>query len=146
MVDGLIISNIPKTKEDIGSKNAQISHTSPQVQNMYDFLLYLTLPWVIWFFLYFKTSWKHGLVVHKGKKHKAIKQLDGNITLELEADDEDVPYQNIKSYWHIKVLGGSFLNYIDASKIIEEIPGDELHLFNIVPKSSTHKTALNSPV
>ena len=71
----------------------------------------------------FKSSWKNGLVVHKGKKHKAIEQLDGNITLELEADeeeDEDTPYQNTKSYWHKKVLGRSFQNYLDASKIIEE--------------------------
>ena len=59
----------------------------------------------------------------KEKKHKSIEQLDGNITLELEDDeeeDEDIPYQNTKSYWHKKVLGRSFQYYIDASKIIEE--------------------------
>ena len=65
----------------------------------------------------FRSSWKNGLTVHDGRKHKNIEQLDGII----EADEgEDEPYLNTESYWRQGLLGRSFQNYIDAIKILED--------------------------
>ena len=63
----------------------------------------------------FKSSWENGLTVHESRKHKRIEQLDGNIDT-----DEDVQYQNTKSYWDQGYLGRSFQSYIDAIEIVEE--------------------------
>ena len=56
-----------------------------------------------------------GLSVHESRKHKRIEQLDGNIDT-----DEDVQYQNTKSYWDQGYLGRSFQSYIDAIEIVKE--------------------------
>ena len=65
----------------------------------------------------FKSSWKNGLIVHMGRKHGNIEQLDGMVNLAEEAEDKT--YLNTELYWKRGVLGTSYQIYLDANDIIE---------------------------
>ena len=68
----------------------------------------------------FKSSWKNGLIVHIGRKHRKIEQLDGLDTSDIDEDLEDSPYLNTERYWKCGLLTTSYQSYIDANQLIDE--------------------------
>ena len=63
---------------------------------------------------------RNSLVIHMGRKHKSIPQLDG--TSELEEDERFI---STDRYWKTGVLGSCFQTYLDANEIIDESTLDE---------------------
>jgi len=66
----------------------------------------------------FKSSWKTGLEVHMGRKHKFPPQLDGENT--IGDDNMDERYEGSEHYWKTQYLGSAFQSFLDANSIIEE--------------------------
>ena len=74
-------------------------------------------------FCNFVSTWENGLVVHMGRIHKQIEQLDGMDT--SVGEEQDNYYLNMETYWRKKVIGRSFQSFLDANKLIEESSLDE---------------------
>ena len=66
----------------------------------------------------FTSTWKTGLEVHMGRKHKSIPQLDGEDFSDNSGEDES--YEGSKHYWKTRYLGQAYQSFMDAQKVIEE--------------------------
>ena len=69
-------------------------------------------------FCNFVSTWENGLMVHMGRIHKQIEQLDGMDT--SVGEEQDNYYLNTETYWRKEVIGRSFQSFLDANKLIEE--------------------------
>ena len=69
------------------------------------------------------------IIIHKGKKHKDIEQLDG-LDASIKEDFEDTQYSNTEKYWKTGCLGTSFQSFLDANEMIEESSLDDIEKEN----------------
>ena len=58
-------------------------------------------------------------MVHIGRKHPNIEQLDGMDNL-VDEEVVDKTYLNTECYWKRGILGTNYQLYIDANEIVEE--------------------------
>jgi hypothetical protein len=65
----------------------------------------------------FSSNWKNGVEIHMARKHSTIDQTDGNISDEV--DDDEEKYADTSHYWKTGRLGTSFQIFSDANEIIE---------------------------
>ena len=77
----------------------------------------------------FKSSRENGLIIHMGRKHKDIEQLDG-LDASISEDFEDTQYSNTEKYWKTGCLGTSFQYFLDANEIIETSSLDDIEKEN----------------
>ena len=62
----------------------------------------------------------NGLAIHMGRKHRNIKQLDGNVTDDEENDTEDNKYHGTRHYWKSGRLSTVYQSFLDGQEIIQK--------------------------